>query len=108
MPDDLQARIDKAAPGAEVEVPAGRWSGGLVISKPIRLIGQGDEHRRSVIDGGGKHPGISVRARPTELSFYCRNLYLINGRGPQGGGLCLDGAVDASIVNCTIEDMGSS
>ncbi len=100
----MQQRINEAEPGAEVVVPAGSWPGGLVISKPIRLIGENGGAGTSVIDGEGERRCIVVDARQAEISFHCQNLLLVNGRGPQGGGLFLDGSVDASIADCTIEN----
>lgn len=37
----LQAAIDNAAPGATVELAAGRFAGKVVVSKPLTLVGAG-------------------------------------------------------------------
>lgn len=55
---DLQRRIDAAAPGATVEVAPGIHPGGLIIEKPLTLIGR-DIPR---IDGGGQGHVIEIRA----------------------------------------------
>lgn len=56
--DDLQRRIDAAAPGATVEVGPGVHRGGLVIDKPLTLTGR-DMPR---LDGGGRGHVIAIRA----------------------------------------------
>lgn len=55
---DLQQRIDKAAPGATIEVGPGVYPGGLIIKKPLTLVGR-DMPR---IDGGGLGHVIEIRA----------------------------------------------
>jgi len=55
---DLQSLIDSAAPGTVVTVPAGTYIGGIVIDKPITLVGEG----AAVVDGGGTGTVISVEA----------------------------------------------
>lgn len=40
---DLPAAIASAAPGATVKVPPGFYPGGLVLRKPVRLIGSGGQ-----------------------------------------------------------------
>lgn len=55
---DLQRQIDDAAPGATVEVGPGVYRGGLVIEKPLTLVGR--EMPR--IDGGGIGHVIEIRA----------------------------------------------
>lgn len=56
--------IDKAQPGATIDVPAGTYHEQLVINKTVTLIG----HGWPVIDGGGKGdvvrvnaPGVTIR-----------------------------------------------
>jgi hypothetical protein len=50
--DSLQERIDAAAPGDEVVVPAGFYSGAIVVRDGIALIGDGADS--TVLDGGGQ------------------------------------------------------
>jgi nitrous oxidase accessory protein len=37
----IQQRIDEAAPGARIEIPAGRYRGDLIVRQPVHLIGVG-------------------------------------------------------------------
>jgi len=60
----LQERIDAAAPGETVVVGPGTHAGSLVISKPLRLIGEGMPHLRGT--GSGRTlsilaPDVTVR-----------------------------------------------
>jgi nitrous oxidase accessory protein len=55
---DLKAAVAAAAPGAVVAVPAGRYPGPLVLSRPITLVGQG----YPVIDGGRRGDVLVIAA----------------------------------------------
>lgn len=55
---DLKVAIATAADGDVIEVPAGKWSGGLVITRGITLRGQGEV----VLDGQGRGPLITINA----------------------------------------------
>ena len=54
----LQARIDAAAPGARIEIPAGTYPGNLVIGRPVRLVGLG----RPLLIGAGDGTVITITA----------------------------------------------
>jgi nitrous oxidase accessory protein len=54
----LQARIDAAAPGATVAVPAGTYHGDLVIDRPLRLVGTAGAR----LLGSGAGSVVRVRA----------------------------------------------
>ncbi|CAM3476176.1 MULTISPECIES: NosD domain-containing protein [Brevibacillus] len=49
-PADLQALIDKAAPGETVTIPAGEYAGPLRVTKPITLQASGEVIIRSATD----------------------------------------------------------
>lgn len=67
--NDLQARIDAAAPGATIEVGPGVY-GPIKVDKPINLIGKGDP----VIDGGGHSDCVLlVGGNSTISGFVIRN-----------------------------------
>jgi nitrous oxidase accessory protein len=57
-PFDLQAALDAAAPGAEIELPAGVYEGHFTISRPVRLAGAGE----AVISAQGKGTAVTVKA----------------------------------------------
>jgi nitrous oxidase accessory protein len=54
----IQALIDRAAPGATVLVPPGRYVGDLVIDRPLHLVGQG----RPLLVASGVGSVVRVRA----------------------------------------------
>jgi nitrous oxidase accessory protein len=54
----LQTRIDAAAPGSVIDVPAGTYVGDLVIDRPVRLVG----HGRPLLVGSGKGSVVRVIA----------------------------------------------
>lgn len=60
----LQLRIDAAAPGTVVDVPAGTHPGSLVIRKPLHLRGVAG----AVIDGEGRGHVIDIHAPDVEIS----------------------------------------
>ncbi len=60
----LQRRIDAAAPGAVVEVPAGVHRGPVIIAKPLHLRGAAG----ATLDGGGQGHVIDVRAPDVQIS----------------------------------------
>jgi nitrous oxidase accessory protein len=62
-PDTLSAAIATAAPGDRLELMAGRYGGGIVIDRPLTLLG----HRDAVIDGGGQGTVITVSAPDVRL-----------------------------------------
>lgn len=68
---DLQARIDAAAPGATLHVPAGVY-GPVKTDKPIRLIGEAGGG--AVIDGGGNSDCVVLVGGNSEIrGFTIRN-----------------------------------
>ena len=54
----ISAAVAAAAPGDTITVARGRYTGGIVIDKPLSLIGA-DEHD-TVIDAGGMPTGITI------------------------------------------------
>ncbi|HWP40835.1 MAG TPA: nitrous oxide reductase family maturation protein NosD [Tepidisphaeraceae bacterium] len=90
---DLQARIDAADPGATIEVDPGVYRGGIVVRKPISLVGRG----WPVIDGGGRGDVLILAARD------CR----VSGLVIRGSGESLDHentGIRVLAANAVIED----
>lgn len=95
---DIERLIDRAEPGSSVMIPPGRYTGKLVIRKPLTLDGAG----LVTIDGGGE--GTVVELRAPEITL--RNMTV------RGSGSGLDGepaAVRAEtgpvvIENLSVED----
>jgi nitrous oxidase accessory protein len=54
----LQALVDAASPGGTVDVAPGTYIGGIIIDKPIRLIG----HGRPLLVAAGDGTAIRIRA----------------------------------------------
>jgi len=91
----LQARIDAAAPGATLEVPAGEYRGDLIVDKPLLLIGSG----RPLLLGSGRGSVVRVRAANVTIEGFA-----IDGR--RGGDLSLDSAgVHTSGRDTTLRDL---
>ncbi len=59
----LQRAIDEAEPGATVRVPAGVHRGGVVIAKPLRLIGEAG----ATLEGTGEGHVVAIRAADVEI-----------------------------------------
>ncbi len=75
----IQAAIDRASPGATVEIAAGvyeLWGESLSIDKSLTLRGAGAD--RTIIDGNGKHPGPLISIADTAPDVGIRALRLVN------------------------------
>jgi nitrous oxidase accessory protein len=77
----LQARIDAAAPGTQVDVEPGLYLGDVVLDRPVSLVG----HGRPRLLGSGKGSVVRVRAAGVTVEGFD-----IDGRG--GGTLERDSA----------------
>lgn len=63
-PDEpLQALIERTAPGDAIRLPPGRYRGPLRLDHTVRLSGEPG----AVIDGGGTHNAIELRAPQTVI-----------------------------------------
>lgn len=91
----IQRLVDAAAAGATVEVPAGEYSGDLVLDRPVRLVGRG----RPVLIGSGRGSVVRIRADGVTVEGFA-----IDGR--RGGDLSLDSAgVHTSARDTTLRDL---
>lgn len=93
--DELGRRIQAAAPGATVEIPAGVHRGRWVIDKPLVLKGARAES--SVLDGGGRGPILSLEGAG---AVRLEELSLRNGRGRSGGAVVVDDATELHVSGC--------
>jgi nitrous oxidase accessory protein len=90
----LQARIDAAAPGARIEVPAGTYPGNLVIGRPIQLVGLG----RPLLIGAGDGTVVTIAAPDVTVEGFD-----VDGR--KGGDLGRDASgILAAAPRATIRD----
>lgn len=62
----LAAAVASAAPGATIEVRGGVYPGGLVIERPVRLLGS----EQPVIDGGGTGTLVTIRGTAATVSGF--------------------------------------
>jgi len=60
----LQPLIDAAAPGTLLQLPAGRYSGPVVLDKPLTIDGGG----QAIIDGGGQGTVVTIDTDGARLS----------------------------------------
>lgn len=90
----LQAIVDRAAPGARIEIPAGTYPGNLVIGRPLRLVGVG----RPVLIGAGDGTVITIAAPDVTVEGFD-----VDGR--KGGDLGRDASgILAAAPRATIRD----
>ncbi len=95
----LQQVIDRAAPGAKIELPSGTFAGPIRIDKPLILIGSG---KKSIIAGTGRGSVVTIAA-----SYVTIENLTITGSGTRRD--ALDAAVriervrDVTIRNCRID-----
>lgn len=95
----LEAAIAQANDGDRIEVRGGVYAGGLVIDKPVELIGVDDP----VIDGEGKGTLVSIIAPNVTIdSFTLRNSGTSHDK--EDSAILVD-AGPATISNNTIEDV---
>lgn len=90
----LQARIDAAAPGDRIEIPAGRYDGDLYLHQPVHLVGIG----RPVLAGSGTGSVVRIRAAHVTIEGFD-----IDGR--LGGSLATDSSgIHIAAEHATIRD----
>jgi hypothetical protein len=81
---DLQELVDGAAEGAVVTLPAGTWTGTLVVTRAVTLAGAGAG--KTVVDAAGKGPCLFVDAPGATVRV--TGVSLVRGSSPRGGGVC--------------------
>jgi len=89
----LQLFVELTRPGKTLRPPPGRYSGPVVISKPITIDGQG----QVTIDGGGSGTVLTIKADGVTL----RGLHITNS-GPTHDGL--DAGIGVEADHALIED----
>ena len=119
--DNLHQKLSQAKPGDQLMLSPGRYTGNLVISQSISLIGQPDV----LIDAGGQGHGVLIQAEDVHLQgliiknwgddlstldagiFVERtaaNVKIINNYLQGGGfGIWLDGAPSAQVVSNRVQ-----
>ena len=96
----LQEVINEAEEGAVIELPAGVYKGGIVIKKPLTIIGSA---KGSVIDGEGNGTVIQIKSSFVTL----KNLKIIKSGNMHQ---TLDAGIKANeckfieIIDCKIDD----
>jgi len=90
----LQALVDRAQPGDRITVPAGTYSGDLLIDRALTLVGTG----RPVLVGSGTGSVVRIRAAHVTVEGFD-----IDGRG--GGDLGRDtSGIHVSAPHATVRD----
>ncbi len=98
-PGDLARLVAAAHPGATLTVPPGRYSGLLVIEKPLTLLGDG----RVTIDAGGVGDAVRITAPDVTL----RGFHICNSGDSldrQNSGISIS-APRATIEDNTLENV---
>ncbi|PTY08182.1 carbohydrate-binding protein [Opitutaceae bacterium EW11] len=94
---DLRQRIETAAPGTIIQVPAGTYNGPFVLDKPVRLRGEPG----AILRGDGRTHVVDVRAPGCEVSgFTVRRSGIDLGKDNAGIHIA---APDAFILSNRIE-----
>lgn len=97
--EELQRQIDEARDNAVIHLAPGRIRGRLIIDKPITLRGSGAD--RTIIDGLGKGPTISIDADHGEVRI--EEMGITGGRGLNGGGISIDNGAEVYVVGCLLD-----
>ena len=97
----LQEVIDEAKEGSVIELPAGVYSGNIVITKPITIIG---DNKKSNIKGEKKGTVIQIK---NTIGVKLKNLKIINSGSMHqslDSGIVVHDSEYVEIENCIIED----
>ncbi|MCF6201532.1 MAG: nitrous oxide reductase family maturation protein NosD [Hydrogenimonas sp.] len=97
---NIQEIIDSAEPGSMIELPAGSFTGPIVIKKPIVLKGTG---AKTVIDGNGSSKIITILSSDVII----KDLTIRNGgkqRYSLDSAIFIGNASRVRIERCKIED----
>ena len=99
----IQAAVNAASPGDEINVGAGVFAGGVTISTDLTIGGGGPSV--TTVDGGGSGSVFEIQNATVVL----RDMTIRGGSATNGGGVRNDG--DLTIENCDIvnnfADMGA-
>jgi len=71
----LQDSIDQAAPGTAIFIPAGVFTGSVIIDKPLVLVGAGTSE--TIIQPDGSEPAFQIRSSDVAIA----NLKISGGSG---------------------------
>lgn len=97
---DLQALVDGAEPGSELRLPAGTYRGGVVVDKPLRIVGEG----WPVVDGQGDGNILEITAPDVTIEGL-----VLRGSGSsldrENAGVSSDGSAGIRIVGNRFEDV---
>lgn len=97
-PDALQKLLDRAEPGSEVRLPAGKYQGPIVIDKPLTLRGEGEVE----IVAGEKGAALTVQTNHSDISGIT---VLDNRKDPKAVAVSLRGN-DNRLSRMTIRSHG--
>lgn len=96
----LQDAIDNAPEGSILKLPAGVYKGGIIINKPLTIMGKEDG---VIIDGGGTGTVIAIKSSYVTL----KNIRVTNSGSMHhklDAGITVENAKQCEISDCVIDD----
>lgn len=101
---EIQARIDRAVPGAEIEIPPGIYHGTVDFrGRPVTLRGREGFARTIIIGSSLEGPVVVIRGVRQGVDPRLEGFTLRGGRGDLGAGLVIEGC-DPVITQCRFQD----
>jgi nitrous oxidase accessory protein len=101
---ELQVMIDGAEPGSVLEVPSGTYTGGIVIDKPLTLVGIGDP----VIDAKGEGDVVQITSSEVTVEGFVIRASGISVTNADAGIVAGDPEqriADVKVLDSRIEDV---
>jgi len=101
---EIQLRIDRAAPGAIIEVAPGRYRGAIDFGGKALILRSRDGAERTIIEGDGREGDlVTIRVTRGAIQPQLEGFTLRNARGGTSAALRIEDC-DPVVARCVIED----